>query len=93
MDGSGLYENLEVPVDCPLLRVDRLGNTAEKHCYSSDILAGPGELWDIIPLVHDVVLNLTSATPSATRQARRVGHNVLYRQRQCRRRLILPSLS
>ena len=67
MDGGGLYENLEVPVDCPLLRVDGLGNTTKKHCCSNDILASPGELWDIISLVHDVALDLTGATLGATR--------------------------
>ena len=37
LDGGGLYWNPEVPVDCPLLGVDGLGNTAEKHCCSNDI--------------------------------------------------------
>ena len=45
----------------------------EKHCCSSDILAGRGELWDIVPLAHDVMLNLMSAI----RRARRMGHDVL----------------
>ena len=66
LDGGGLYENPEVLVDCPLLGVDGLGNTAQKHCCCSDILASPGELWDIIPFVLDVMLDLTSMTTGAT---------------------------
>ena len=77
----------------PALGVDGLGNAAQKHCCSSDILAGPGELWDIVPLVHDVVLDLTSATPGATRRAMRMGRNVPHRPCQRRRRLALPPLS
>ena len=76
-----------------LLRVDGLGNTAEKHCCSSDILAGPGELWDIVPFAHDVVLNLTSATPGATRRAMHMGRNMSHRPCRHRRRLALPPLS
>ena len=93
LDGGGLYYNPEVPVDCPLLRVDGLENTAEKHCCGNDILAGPGELWDIVPLIHDVVLDLTSATLGATRWAMRMGRNVARRACRRRRRLALPPLS
>ena len=66
----------EVPIDCPLRRVDGLGNTTQKHCCSSDILAGPSELWDIVSLVHNVALDLTSATLGAARWAMRMGRNV-----------------
>ena len=93
LDGDDLYQNPEVSVDCPLLRVDGLGNTVEKHCCSSDILAGPGELWDIVPLVHNVVLDLSSATPSATRRAMRMGRNVPHRPCRHRRWLALRLLS
>ena len=81
------------PVDCPLLRVDGLRNTAQRHCCSSDILASSGELWDIVPLVYDVVLDLTSATPGAPRRAMHMGLNVLHRSCRRRRWLALLSLS
>ena len=68
--------------------VDGLGNTTQKHCYSSDVLTSPSELWEIVPLVHDVMLDLTGAT----RQAMRMGRNVLYRAHRCRWRLVLPPL-
>ena len=65
----------------------------QKHCCSSDILAGPGELWDIVPLIHDVVLDLTGVAPGTTHRAMHVGCNVLYQMRRRRRRLVLPPLS
>ena len=40
------------------------------------MLAGLGELWVIVSLVHDVVLDLMSVTPSATHRAMRMGRNV-----------------
>ena len=89
---GGFYQHPEVLVDCPLLGVDGLGNTAQKHCCSGDILVGPGELWDIVPLIHDVVLDLTSVTPGATRRAMRMGRNVLHRACRRRRRLVLSPL-
>ena len=76
MDGGGFYQNPEVPVDCVLLGVDRLGNAVQKHCRSSDVLAGSGELWEIAPLAHDVMLDLTGTTPGATCRAMRMGCNV-----------------
>jgi len=78
LNGNGFYQRPVVLVDRPLLGVDGLGNAAQKHCYSSDVLASPSELWDIIPLVHDVLLDLTGATLGATHQAMRMGRNVLY---------------
>ena len=68
----------EVSVDRSLLGVDGLGNTAQKHCCSSDVLASPRELWEIVFLVHDGVLDLVGATPGATRQAMRMGRNMLF---------------
>ena len=58
------------------LGVDGLGNTVQEHCRGSDVLASPGELWEIIPLVHDVMLDLTGATPGITRRAMHMGRNV-----------------
>ena len=80
-------------MDCPLLGVDGLGNTVQKHYCSSDVLARPGELGEIVPLVHDVMLDLTGATLGATHLAVRMGRNMLYRLRQRRRWLVLPPLS
>ena len=93
MNGGSFYQCPEVLIDRLLLGVDGLGNTMQKHCYSSDILASSSELWDIIPLVHDVVLDLTSVTPGATRRAMRMGRNVPHRPCWHRPRLALPPLS
>ena len=45
----------------------------QKHCRSSDVLASPSELWEIVPIVHDVVLDLMGAP-----RAMRMGRNMLY---------------
>ena len=93
LNGGGFYQHPEVLVDRPLLGVHGLGNAAQKHCHSSDVLASPSELWGIVSLVHDVVLDLAGMTPGATRRAMRIGRNVLYQARRRRRRLVLLSLS
>ena len=84
LNGGGFYQNPKVLVDLPLPRVDGLGNAAQKHRRSGNVLAGPSELWGVVPLVHDVVLDLASVTPGATRRVMRMGHNVLHRA--CQRR-------
>ena len=89
LNGDDFYQHPEVPVDRLLLGVDGLRNTAQKHCRGSDVLASLSELWGIVPLIHDVVLDLAGATGWAMR----MGRNVLYRARRCRRRLVLPPLS
>ena len=93
LNGGGFYQHPEVSVDRPLLGVDGLGNTAQKHCRSGDILASPSELWGVVPLVHDVVLNLAGMTPSAARRVMRMGRNVLHRACRRRRWLVLLPLS
>ena len=93
MNGDGFYQHLEVLVDRPLLGVDGLGNAAQKHCCNSDVLASPSELWEIVPLVHDVMLDLAGVTPVAARQVMRMGRNVLHRACRRRRRLVLPPSS
>ena len=93
LDGRGFYQNSEVPIDYAFLGVDGLGNTAQKHCHSSDVLVGPSELWETTPLIHDVMLDLMGMTLGATRRARRMGCNVSHRLRRRRQRLVLPSLS
>ena len=85
LNGGGFYQCLEVPVDRPLLGVDGLRNAMQKHCHSGNVLASPSELWGIVPLVHDVVLDLAGATPGATHRAMRMGCNVLCRLHRCRR--------
>jgi len=80
-------------MDRPLLGVDRLRNTAQKHRRSGDVLACPRELWGIVPLVHDVALDLLGATPGTARRVRRIGRSVLRRARRCRWRLALLPLS
>ena len=81
MNGGGFYQHPKVLVDRLLLGVDRLGNAAQKHCHSSDVLASLCELWGIIPLVHDVVLDLAGVTPGAIHWVMRMRHNVLHRAR------------
>ena len=92
LDGGGFYQNPEVPVDLPLPRVDGLENAAQKHRRSGNVLAGPSELWGIIPLIHDVMLDLAGAAPGATRRVMCMRRNVLHRMCQRRRRLVLPPL-
>ena len=93
LNGGGFYQNPEVPVDLPFPRVDELGNAAQKHRHSRNVLAGPSELWGIVPLIHDVVLDLAGVAPGATRRVMCMRRNVLYRMRWRRRRLVLPPLS
>ena len=78
LNGGGLHQRLEVPVDCPLLRVDRLEDAAQKHRGSGDVLASPGELWGIVPPVHDVALDLAGATSGDARRVTCVGRSVLH---------------
>ena len=87
------HQRTKVSVDRRLLGVDELGNATQKHCHSSDVLASPSELWGIIPLIHDVILDLAGATPGAAHRVMRMGHNVLYRVCRRRQRLVLPPLS
>ena len=51
MNDDGFYQDPEVLVDHPLLGVDGLGNAAQKHCRSGDVLASPSKLRGIVPLV------------------------------------------
>ena len=93
LNGGDFYQHPEVPIDRPLLGVDGLGNAAQKHCGSSDVLASPSELWGVIPLIHDVTLDLAGMTLGGALGIMCMGRNVLHRRRRCRRRLTLPSLS
>ena len=84
LNDGGFYQHPEVPVDRPLLGVDGLGNAAQKHYRSSNVLASPSELWGIIPLIRDVTLDLAGAAPSAARRVSRMGRNMLHWARRCR---------
>ena len=78
LNGGGFYQCPEVPIDYPLLGVNGLGNAAQKHCRSGDVLASPGELREIVPLVHDVVLDLAGVTLGVARRVMHMGRNVQY---------------
>ena len=93
LNGGGFHQRPEVLVDRPLLGVDGLGNTTQKHCRSGDVLASLSELWGVVPLVHDVALDLAGVTPGAARRVTRLGRNVLHRARRCRRQLVQPPSS
>ena len=80
-------------MDRPLLGVGGLRNVAQKHCRSDDVLASPSELWGVVPLVHDVTLDLAGVTPGATHWVVCMGRNVLHRARRCRRQLVQPPSS
>ena len=80
-------------MDHLFLSIVRLGKAAQKHCHSGDVLASSSELWGIVPLVHDVALDLVGVTLGAAHRVPRVGHNVLHRVCRRRWRLVLLSLS
>ena len=65
LNGGGFYQHSKIMVDHWLLGVDGLENATQKHCRSGDVLASLSELWGVVPLVHDVALDLAGATPSA----------------------------
>ena len=82
MNGGGFYQNPEVLVDLPLLGVDGLENAVQKHHRSGNVLAGVAyPLWGIVPLIHDVVLDLAGVASGATRQVMCMRRNVLHRMR------------
>ena len=66
-------------MDRLFMRVLRLGQVAQKHCRSGDVLIGPSELWGIVPPVHGVALDLTGMTPGAARRSMRMGRSVVRR--------------
>ena len=92
MNSDSFHQHPKVLVDRPLLGVDRLGNTTQKHCRSGDVLVGLSKLWGIIPLIHDVTLDLAGVTLGVAHRVTFMGHNVLHRARRRSWRLVLPSL-
>ena len=93
MNGGDFYQHSEVPVDRLLLGVDGLGNAAQKHCRSSDVLDSPSKLREIVPLVHDVVLDLAGVTLGTAHRVMCIGRNMLHRACRHKQRLVLPPLS
>ena len=93
LNSGGLHQCPEVPVDRLFLGVIRLGKAVQKHRCGGDVLVSPSELWEIIPPVHDVALDLASATSGAARWVTHAGRNVLRRVRRHRWWLVLPPLS
>ena len=80
-------------MDRLFLRVVRLGEAAQKHCRSGDVLIGPSELWGIVPPIDDVALDLAGVTPGVAHWVTRMGRIVVRRARQRRWCLVLPPLS
>ena len=68
-------------MDRLFMRVVWLGQAAQKHYHSGDVLIGLSELWGIVPPVHGVALDPTSTTLGTTRWFMRTGHNVARRAR------------
>ena len=66
-------------MDRLFLGVIQLGKATQNHHRRGDILASPSELWGIVPPVHDVALDLSGVTPSASRWVTHMGHNMVRR--------------
>ena len=81
LNGGGLHQRPEVPVDRLLLWVDRLRKAAQKHRCRGDVLTIPSELWGIVPPVDDVALNLAGATSGVARRVMCTGQIVECRAR------------
>jgi len=77
LNGGGLHQRPEVPVDRQLLGVDRLQKATQKHRRSDDILASLSELWGIVPLVNDVALDLAGVTLGAIHRVMHAWRSVL----------------
>ena len=77
LNGGGLHQCSEVPVDRLLLGVDQLRKAAQKHRRCGDVLASPSELWGIVPPIDDVAMNLVGVTLGAARWVTRVRRIVL----------------
>ena len=79
LNGGGLHQCPEVPVDRMFTRVVRLGQAAQEHYRGGNVLTGPCELWGVGPSIRGVALDLTGATPSTVRRSARVGRSVTRR--------------
>jgi len=75
------------------MRVVRLGQAAQKHYRSGDVLIGLSELWGIILPVHGVVLDPTGVTPGIACWSTCTGRSVVRRVRWRSRWLVQPLLS
>ena len=81
LNGGGLHQCLEVPVDRLFVRVIRLGQTAQEHFRGGNVLTGPGELRGIGPPNQGVALDLAGVTPSTIRRSMRTERSVVHRAR------------
>ena len=79
-------------MDRLLLGVGRLGEAAQKHHRSSDVLASLSKLRGVIPSIQYVTLDLTGMTPSAACWVTRMWRSVMRQVLRRRRRLSLPPL-
>ena len=93
LNGGGFHQCPKVLVDRLFLGVVRLGKATQKHRYGGDVLASLSELWEIVPLINDVALNLAGVTPGAAHRVTFTGCNVLHRARWRRGWLVQPPLS
>ena len=93
LNGGSFNQCLEIPVDHLFQGVVWLRKAMQKHRRCGNVLASPGELWGIVPLVDDVALDLAGVTLGAARWVARAWHSVLRRARRRRWRLALPPLS
>ena len=81
LNGGGLHQCPEVPVDRLFARVVRLGQAVQEHCRDGNVLTGPSELRGIGPPNRGVALDLTGMTPSAVHRSTRMGRSVARRAR------------
>ena len=90
LNGDGLHQCLEVPVDHLFVRVVRLGQATQEHYRGGNVLTGLSKLRGIGPPNRGVALDLTGVTPSAIRRSMRTGRSVVRRARWCGRWLMRP---
>ena len=65
LNGGGLHQRLEVPVDRLLLGVGKLREAAQKHRRNSDVLASQSKLRGVITSVQYVMLEALPRAPLA----------------------------
>ena len=78
LNGGGLHQCPEVPVDRLFVRVIWFRQATQEHYRGGNVLTGPSELRGIGPRIRGVALDLTGTTPSAIRRSTRMGHSVAH---------------